>query len=125
MMLSSLHISSHTVSLSLPLCSSLPNTMYMKDYHVNSSREMESTNRVYSPVEGNYALQNKKILSFVISELSGKKKKKMVGEKVFGKRADLFFRIEKVPKKGQEWLQKRPVKQEYGKQKSICGNHSR
>lgn len=49
----------------------------------------------------------------------------MVGEKVFGKRDDLFFRIEKVPKKGQEWLQKRPVKQEYGKQKSICGNHSR
>lgn len=72
---------------------------------------MESTNRVYSPVEGNYALQNKKILSFVVSELSGKKKK-MVGEKVFGKRADLFFRIEKVPKKGQEWLQKGPVKQE-------------
>ena len=54
-----------------------------------------------------------------------RKKKKMVGEKVFGKRADLFFRIEKVPKKGQEWLQKRPVKQEYGKQKSICGNYSR
>ena len=49
----------------------------------------------------------------------------MVGEKVFGKRADLFFRIEKVPKKGQEWLQKRPVKQEYGKQNSICGNYSR
>lgn len=86
MMLSSLHISSHTVSLSLPLCSSLPNTMYMKDYHVNSSREMESTNRVYSPVEGNYALQNKKILSFVISELSGKKKKNGRGEGIWKKR---------------------------------------
>ena len=49
----------------------------------------------------------------------------MGGENAFGRRVDLFFRIEKVPKKGQEWLQKGPVKQECGEQKSTCGNYSR
>ena len=53
------------------------------------------------------------------------RKKKMGGENAFGRRVDLFFRIENVPKKGQEWLQKGPVKQECGEQKSTCGNYSR
>lgn len=79
----------------------------------------------YSPVAGNYALQNKKILWFVLSELSGKEKKKWEGRTHLEEELICSLELEKVPKKGQEWLQKGPVKQEYGEQKSTCGNYSR